>query len=381
MKKILTTVVIFAIICCAALSAACNGDKNQGNQVRYSETFAGAISAEQYDSEEDAAKNFLKNELDGEAVKTSYAGMEKKGQLTEAQIADLDTGDAIGETDAIVSADVVDVKYTKQTSGVTGLAAYTGEPEEDYFVFTVYIIVISPNGSTEYVYRYFVPKANNGDILTKSYFEDVLNPEKYANCTQKYSMNTTSGAMGVSMSATADYTIKIADETASIHMQISSPNTNNYPITYDTQTIDGYFENGADGFNAFLTLNNWEDYSDGAYAFEQYNIYDMDSFVTMCLPQYDYSYYVKTDYGFKLQSDFIREIVKDALKQSVGADSDFSANIDYYVVEGRLYSVVCSMSLTMKTGGYTVTATATQNLSFSDFGTTTVEKPAALING
>lgn len=371
MKKFLTLLLIVATFCCGTVFAACN---NGEEKVNYSETFAGAISEEHYASEEEAAQNFLANEIDGRAIETKYVGMEKKSELTREQISELNTGDVLAETDEIVSAEIVDVKYTKADK----TRSSETQDEETYFVFTVYIIVISPSGSAEYVYRYYVPKTQNGDVLTKSYYEDVFDPAKYTNFTQTFSYNSTTSAAGISMTLTSDYVIKLAGETASVAMHMNLPNPEAFPITYIDNYIDGYFENGENGFNAYLTTDNWSTFINDADAFKEYGVTNMDSFVTMCLPQYDYSYYVKTDYGFKLQSDFINDLVEDALNQTVGENAQVSAELNFYVVEGRLYKAIATASFTISNQGYNVYSYLNEEVRFDNFGTTTVEKPAAL---
>lgn len=388
MKKCLSVILVVSMLfCCTMAFTSCKKSDN----VNYSETFAGAISKESYASEEEAAQNFLENEVDGKAVKTSYVGMEKKSDLTETEISELDTGDVLKETDRIVSAEMVEVKYTKENSVRYRLTAASAEetPDEDeYFVVTVYILVVSQNGNSEYVYHYFVPKTKDGDILTKSYYDDLLDPAKYTNFTVSYSTKGTSKTMGISSTGTQTQLIKVDGNTAliSIHRHMPDDMDDDMSIIYKDEDYSGYFENTADGINAYVSNDKWATYQEtGMYYWASYGITDMNSFITMCLPNYDYSYYVKTDYGFELKTEFLEEILEDALHQTIGDnDTKTSVKMRFYVVEGRLYKVITDLSLkmTVSEGGfkYTVSGSSTMEIVYSDFGTTVVEKPEVLNN-
>ena len=325
------------------------------------DTFEGAISNDSYESQESAVEAFLDNEIAGDAVQAELQDIQEVGELTTEEVAALDTGDALAEGDTIVSAKIVEVSYTRITSNALSLAAETGD---DVFVFTVYVIEISPAGTTVTEFRYYVPKAENGDVLTRSYFEDVLDPAKYVNCTQKYTAKSTS--MGITM--TIEYSILCANDKATLQMKIPDMNSS---MSIEYTNIYGYFEDG-ESFKAWLSTDGTTYAEAPAGSFAQYGVIDMESFATLCIPKIDYSYFEKTSYGFKIQEAFLETYIGDVLGYYGG--SGVSAELKFYVKDGRLSEVKSNVSATME--GLKVTSTET--VKFSAFGTTTVNRPASI---
>ncbi len=334
--------------------AACG---NSGNV----DTFAGAISEESYDSQESAVEAFLENEISGDAVQAELQGIEEVGELSDKEVAALDTGDTIAADDTIVSAKVVEVSYTRTTSSAMSLAAKTGEEEEaedDVFVFTVYVIEITPAGTTVREFRYYIPKAENGDVLTRSYFEDVLDPAKYVNCTQKYTAKSTT--MGMSMNT--EYTILCANDKATLEMRV--PN-----VSSSVSGIYGYFEDG-ESFKAWISLDGvtYEETSVGSFS----GVTDMEGFATLCIPDFDYSYFEKTSYGFKIQESFLETYVGKVLGYYGG--TGLKAELKFYVKDGRLSEMKSNLSVTIDG----VKSTSTESVKFSHFGTTVVNRPESI---
>lgn len=407
MKKLLATMLSVLMLCSLVfVPTACSllgGKDNTGGDVTDedetfvgSDTFKGALSEESYETETKAVEAFLATEISGEVVTAKLEDVETKKELTQTEIAALETEDVLEEDDEIVSAKEVEVKYTRAKSSV-GLTAADATTEDDYFIFTVYIIEISPHGSTVHVFHYYVPKAENGDVLTKSYFNDVLDPSKYMNCTQEYTNDVSMPAFDFDPSSvnpdTFDpnnikyttatgqmkYTIKVADDKASVDMRII--NTENWmmygPLPYSD--ILGYFEM-KDG--QFLT---WMKKDEGEYQkfpqnpFLAYGITDMESFASMCLPQIDYSYYEKTSYGFKVNEDFLNEYILKSLQSVASSIVSSQAELKVYVQDGKIVQMKASCSYVSNAlPGADLTSSTQECVIFKDFGTTVVTKPAEI---
>lgn len=328
------------------------------------DTFAGALSEESYDSQETAVEAFLENEISGDAVQAELQDIKEVGDLAAEEVAALDTADVLDADDTIVSAKIVEVSYTRVTSNVMALAA---ETDDDVFVFTVYVLEITPAGTTVREFRYYVPKAENGDVLTRSYYDDVLNPEKYVNCTQKYTAKSTS--MGVSVNI--EYLILCANDKATLQMKIPDMSASVMSIVYTD--IYGYFEDG-ESFKAWLSTDKGETYTVAPTgSFSQYGVTDMASFATLCIPDIDYSYFEKTSYGFKIQESFLETYIGATLGYYGG--TDVSAELKFYVKDGRLSEMKSKVSANMQ--GYKTTSTET--VTFSNFGTTVVTRPASIV--
>lgn len=360
MKKFLS--VLLMIVMAMSITVAAVGCRNE-----YSETFIGAISQESYETDKGAVEAFLEIELSGAAATAELVDFEKKSTLSEKEIGELKTEGALEEGDTIVSVDVVDVSYKKKED-----VSSTASSDEDVSVFTIYIIVISPQGVTEYEYRYYVPKAVEGDALTRSYFEDVLDPSKYENCTQEYSSKSQTKTGGMTVNIDQTYTIKTTKEAASIALHVIDPRSIGSVTYMDVFGFFGYDEDH--NFKVWLSTDNGATYiSAPSNAFAQYGVTNMESFVKMCLPKLDYSYYEKTDYGFKIQDSFIGKYVKMALS-SIGVDADVEAELQFYVKEGRIVRMASNLSASYSG----INTTVNEEVVFSEFGTTTVTKPQAI---
>ena len=362
-KKLLSvlTALLTAIALCIGMVACSNGTVD---------TFNGALSKESYESSDDAVAGFLATEISGAAVNAELVDYKKTGDLTQQQIDELEVGEVLEEGDTIVSAEIVDVTYKRSTR--TGYASAPSSAEQNTAVFTIYIIIITPNGTTVKEYRYYVPKANNGDVLTRSYFEDVLNPEKYVNCTQEYSSTSNTKIGNTSSETKINYTIKTADNRASLEMTM--PNLSNLGMT--NTTIYGYFEEVDDVFSAWMSQDG-TNYTNAEYTFLSYGIKDMTSFVSMCLPQFDHSYYEKTSYGFKIQDEFLSEYVAKALNEALGA-TDVKAELEIKVREGRISKMTSKITATIEAVVLKMNITAKEEVEFSKFGSTSVNRPVSI---
>lgn len=394
MKKILVTMMSALALCSLViLPTACGGKTGGGNGTSQyddgetfvaSDTFKGALSETSYESETNAVKGFLATEISGEVVTATLQDVETKKELSKTEIAALETEDVLEEDDEIVSAKEVEVKYTRTKSSVRPTAAAPA-PEDDYFVFTVYILEISPHGSTVHVYRYYVPKAERGDVLTRSYYDDVLDTSKYTNCTQEYTNDFLMPTMSpTSMSITEakgqnSYSIKVADNKAFIKMHVYDSANWEGAGEIPYSDILGYFEEQDGNFSVWMSTTGENGYVKSPFnPFMSYGITDMASFATLCLPKIDYSYYEKTSYGFKVQEDFLNEYLGKALNQAISAGASVSAELKVYVQDGRIVQLKASNKVTMAAGGITVTISSQESLVFKDFGTTVVTKPATI---
>lgn len=390
MKKIV--VLFLSVVCLSALvciPAACKEKEPSHNTDNSVDTFDGAFSAQSYDTDKAAVEGFLSTEISGDAVKAELVDFKEKGKLGSNELNALDK-EFLDEGDEIVSGKSVEVTYKREKK--TAVASLAEEEEPD-LVFTVYIIEISPKGVTVHEFRYYVPRAKDGDVLTKSYYEDLLDSAKYVNCTQIYTnfMKMTVPDMA---SSTPDniktkveemnsaYTIMVADNKASLEMTMPDltlydPEDPSAKLTYNH--LWGYFENGTE-FNVWASTDGVSYEKAATNPFEQYGITDIKSFAVMCLPKLDYSYYEKTDYGFKIQDDFINEYASKALIQALPmADPTVKAELRIYVTDGRVTRMEASVSVSMSMDGALVLGTSTEEkLEFKNFGTTSVTKPSGV---
>lgn len=365
-------------------------ESNAGN-----ETFAGSISVESYETKQAAAEAFLEKEISGLAVTAELVEYRATGELSESQIAQLEVGDVLDEEDEIVSVEVVEISYKT-------LSVERAAQDDELSVFTVYIIVYTPHGKTVQEFRYYVPKAHNGEVLTRSYYDDLLNPLKYLNCTQVYVL-TASNVMKLAepsinfeydliSNTTYNYTIKVADDKASIDMLMLEPDVSILPPEPDMNdshgsftfpcvetSLLGYFEYSNGAFDIWASIDKGVNYvKSPTDTFAQYGITDIQSFASMCLPQLDYSYYEKTDYGFKIQEEFLNKYVEMSLESVIDSDAEVSAELQIYVVDGKISKMVSNVTAETNVQGFLMVMSSREELTFKDFGTTVVATPASI---
>lgn len=388
MKKLLLTVSLAAVLICGAMFAAC-GSGNGGEEVYEgaSETFTGVVSDQSYSDEDAAAEAFVANELSGQNAAT-YISCENKGDLAEDKISELNLEGALGEGDTVKGVKIMSVKFSVNSAA----SKVTLAAEQNVQEFVIYVIIVTPAGVTIDEYYYYVPISERGDVLTKSYFEDVLNLSKYANFTQTYKQETKVhvSAMGVEQSqdSATNYQIQVDGSKGRIHMEgdlVQSATQGN--------VINGYFEEKDGQFKSYMSLDDGEEQWT-SFVFD--GVTSMQGIVEMCLPDYDFSFYEKTGYGFKLNEDFLSRLYAEMFDsilnsyQSMGISADDIkinvAELKFYVVEGRLDKMVSNISLSLNMNmsyegqsvSMSVSASNSEELVFSDFGSTTVTTPAAL---
>ncbi len=381
MKKIVA--LFLSVVCLSALvciPAACKEKEPSNNTDNSVDTFDGAFSAQSYDTDKAAVEGFLSTEISGDAVKAELVDFKEKSKLGSNELNALDK-EFLDEGDEIVSGKSVEVTYKREKK--TAVASLAEEEEPD-LVFTVYIIEISPKGVTVHEFRYYVPRAKDGDVLTKSYYEDLLDSAKYVNCTQVYT-NVVKMTMPDEESETpktkttqmsSNYTIKIADNAASLEMVLPDYSALGPSVQLPTQKLWGYFENG-DKFSVWASADGVTYTKAVTNPFASYGIKDMESFAVMCLPKLDYSYYEKTDYGFKIQDDFITEYVTQALNE-VTSGATVKAELRVYVSGGKVVKLEATSSVTMNVLGFNIGSSSEEKLEFKDFGTTVVTKPEGI---
>lgn len=358
MKRTITALLLALVVACGAMALTACGSKNE-----YSETFVGAVSKASYSTKDDAAEAFIENEVSGLAYDANYVGYEITEELTETQIDKLAIDEQLRED--VVSVEKVKVSYTKNNIARTASAVAAGS-DENVTVLYIYLITVTPTGTTITEYRYYVPLSKNGDTLTKSYFDDVFDPSKYINCTQSYSLS----AFGIK---TGGYVIKVADDKGSIKLDSA------YAATADFS--EGYFEQNGSTFRTYLKMNYSDTWQNGILQVMSLGgtstITSMDQFATMCMPNnLDYSWFEKTDFGFKMKSELLSIYIADVLRQNGYSDADnISTDFSVYVKEGRIYKITTTITVKVFV---TKINLQSENLEFGNFGATTVETPEDL---
>lgn len=371
MKKLLVFLSAVCIICCGVGFTGCSNEPN------YSETFAGAISEHSYADKNEAAEGFLSEELTGEAGRAELVNYEKQRDMTEEQISGLNI-QSLDQTEKVVAAEVVNITYKTAQNSYYSYAA-NEESQQDYAVFTVYILEISREGTTLHEFRYYVPKSELGQSLTSSYYKDLLNPEKYTNFTQRMT-DTATSSFGISRSVTS--VVKVDTDKAFLEQEekYNYPNGLNWTgIPPQGSHILAYFEESAGNTFVWASNDGGETYKHSTTAQTDIaGITDIKSLITFLLPNLDYSFYEKTDYGFKIKEKYLNKYLASSFGSLTGGDASVNAQLNFYVVEGRLYKIVGIATAEYGIGNTRSSTSQRQEYTFTDYGTTVVKKPAGI---
>ncbi len=343
--------------------SACGG----GN---YSETFDGELSKQTYESTETAAKAFLGNEIDGGSTDASFVSYESKRKIAAEEYAEMNLGDYTAED--VKSAELGEITYT---TGASTLAASDAEGEN-------YKHVVVGVFELEDGFRYYIPCPSNGEMISQTYYESVLDPAKYTNCTTHFKETIHASAKIAMITLpliqyNLEYEIKVTENAVEIVITTSgTADEYNLPVLNGTV----YAIQAGTGIAVAENMNGeWE----MNYGFT--NIKTLSDFSKMNLSEFlDFSYFEKTKKGFKLTEEkcklFIDEYLDDIGFDDTG--TKWSGEATYFVTEGRLSeaSMKINVDLNIAEGGSIAKGkiTASGVNKFSDFGTTVVTIPAGV---
>lgn len=364
-KKLLSVLIalVMAFSLCLSL-AACD----KGN---YSETFAGTLSTQSYESQENAAKAFLNTEIASTETRVSYKESSKEKDLTEEEVTAMNL---TVESGTVEKVEKWQIGYSKtETNSRT---AEDGSEEKLAYV-TVYIVVIkiAPDGDTTrevYEYRYYVPLPEKGEALSRSYYDSVFDDGKYKNCTFTYTMKSTTKVMFIKQTMTVDYKMYLTEDAVMIDAKVVMPSASDEP----SKSLTYYFVKDGSSVRGVKILNG---VTSSASLYSEFGVSEISDLYSSQMDDAIYSFFVKTDYGFKMNEDKLQDLFDNALEVAgTGSGIDFgksSAKYEFYVAEGKLDHALCEVKVQCKYDGITMPITVTQKYKYSDFGTTAVTVP------
>ncbi len=399
MKKRLFTTIIAALaaVLCAFAFVACGGDKG-GDTHPEDTAYQGALSAETYTSPELAAKAFIDVEVSGDVTDATFVSYTKTADLTEEEVDALDISDA--EKESIASVEKGEVKYTV-AAGDSDLTVRTSADEGKTYL----VIIVKYNNQTV---KYYSPVLNEGDPLTKSYYDKVFSAENLKNVTLSYNLEIPITASFKGISFTSSMSIKIDgkwDEESYGYLK----STMTSDILGEKQTVvmeQLYVNDKTSKFSGSIfarsTLNGettgWmmeggiqtpELGDDDDYDVDMPDDDEDDDMLSMFMPAFDYSYFIKTKTGFKINSEKLTEYMnialKDAFEQSGAATMGIklgktSASADYYVYDGKItesvVTLTCNYSMEMEGMHYDYVMNEKITVKYSDYGNTNVVVPS-----
>lgn len=390
-RKVLSMILALAMIVVAMLSVtACGGgdggdpdDKGSAGRSDFieslggvSDTFKGAVSEDSYETAEEAASAFVCEEVVGDSEVTIVNAV-SKGEV------DADSANIPEElSEGIVSVEEYEVEYSLNKD-----ASFLSEgADKNTSKIKVYII------KYESEWKYFAPAPITGETISKSYYDSVFNSDKYKNCTYKMDMTmemkVNATAMGesqsIEMTMGVSQLVKYAE--GKIYFEITSSMSSSMPELMGNSgnsTIKAYIEEENGVLVCYADIGDgegWRKTELGMVGFS--SLEELAPFYDQYI---DYSYFTKTDYGFKISDEnaaqFISEIYSDLLFMY---DESFKIDMfaEFYVSDGVLSGMRMDMGMDINVSEQGSVATGTTDIvaitTCTNYGTTVVEKPAGI---
>lgn len=327
-----------------------------------SETYAGSVSKESYDTPDQAASAYVSNEVAGKSIVQEIETV-SMGELSENQINDLKLPEDLQEN--ITSVEEFEVSYLLSKEAAAAISA----SDKSKIVIKVYIIRYGQE------YKYYTPCPVNGETITKSYYDSVFSYDKYSNCTFVKNSFLSLEAMGQTFEMTITQNIKRADGKILFEQIISG-----HPMLvaqFASQAyVAAYMELDENGK---ATLTRVKTTEGGSWQTGYLTGVTPETLVPFYDQYLDYTYFTKTDFGFALKDDNAEQYYKETIvAQGAGQyleGAELNLYAEYYVLEGILSGMRMEYSATLDVNGATQTTTGENTMTCTDYGTTVVEKP------
>ncbi len=375
--------------CSAAFLTGCGGGgKSEAQKEKdfiaeigaTSETYTGAVSDTSYSTKEAAAAAYVADQVAGEKS-VSVVGTTSNA-LDETQVAALN----IPAEDMAGAQSVEEVVITYTEEGDSVMTAFGGEEVGGVLnkskTVKVYIIKYETD------WKYYTPCPATGETITKSYYDSVFDYAKYENCTMENSMTIVSKAsyQGVTAKVTigAHQLVKYAEGKIYIEQTATYAMTLLGETEKEVETISAYVEEDENGdINCYVKQDANGDWYEGSLTTVGFS--SLEELVPFSDQYLDYTYFTKTDYGFKLDGENMQKYLELTIGEELEEMDFFSfgGKIDmfakYYVCEGALTGMRMDMSIPYKVTEEEITVkgsvTAVSEVKITNYGTTVVEKP------
>lgn len=384
MKKYFKVLFLVLFLALSFVFVGCGGndtelsDKERNNFIEEiggaSETFIGEISDMAFTSKDAAVNGFLSLEITGHSPAKVHE-VNTKAVLDEEAINKLDI--PAEDKEGIVEVEEVEVTYEE-----TSFRYSSKDGDNEVKKVTVIIIKYETN------WKYFAPAPITGESISKSYYNSVFDSEKFKNCTYVYEME-------LDMDMKASY----QGESQSASMKMSATQEVKYAEgKIFLNTTMSYAMEGVGGFNEEETVCAYIEEVDGIlYCYIKKNgewqatnlinigFHNLDELAPFANDYLDYTYFTKTDFGFKLDEENAQNYIDQVFAEAGigdmlgGGNLDMSMYAEYYVNQGALSGLLLKAKMNMNASESGVSVKMNGNITAKatckDYGTTTVEKP------
>lgn len=361
-KKIFAVLAVCAIAACTTFTAC---------KKTPTDTFEGEVSSQAYTSQQAAAAACIQEEISGSDAAFTLTKTEKQSDLSEKEIKKLKITDKVNGK--VESVEKVKAYYVCSQSARSAEASSDGT---DGLYITIYIIKFIPQGATTSQYKYFVPLPEVDEALTKSYYNSVLNPQNYKNCTVTTTTSTTvtantNGATPQTQTQTSTVFLSISESAIKMDMNVMDQNVSLYAVTVSDELKWAMVVGPV-----CTTITSEQLESMGL------NFNSVSDIYTSGLNEAQHSLFIKTDYGFTMNADTLTELVKDTFNATFNAMGLYGTTIEvgdssceYRVKGGKVVSESAKFKASVTVQGTKVSAASEVSVEFKDFGKTKITLP------
>lgn len=390
-KKISTVCCLLAAFTAVASFASCKKDAEENkaetdliNEIGgCSETYEGGVSETAYQKEDAAAEAFVRNELLGSDMQT---------QLMVAEPQSITKDEAAKIIPAAFTKDAaefkkVEVTYTQAANEANAQATFlsadktTGNAQTKKV--TVYLIKYGEE------WKYFTPKVEVGNAVTKSYYDSIFNADKYKNCTME---SVTASGTHISYEGTTldmSLTIKTVSKYAkngiyaSITTEINATGSDNAAVEAAksemaamAMNMEYYVSFGENNSSEIYlrTIGETEWAKGDIVSINAATLEDLYPFASQYV---DYRFFTKTETGCAVENDSLKDYYTQAfntLTPSLNLKVD-NGYVKYYVSGGVLSAIMLDITISMDVLGATYQVKATNTTKVTGYGTTVVVRP------
>lgn len=386
-KKILALFTFILVVALCLTFAACgdNSGGEAGDGGNNGSGFLGKLSEQTYNTADEAAAAFIENEINGSTTQAVFVSYEKISDVKKANVGKL-LGVTEEESRQIDGAEQGVIKYTEGEA-----TAYSAQPsgENEHMV---YIVRYTSGG-----YKYFAPEVRTGEMLTKSYYEWVMDSDNYKNCTitMNYSVDASMYMSGITVNImTMDMEVVYKITETGVHMveniTIRTPDFSSATPKYDEQVVvtEGYIVE-VDGALKVVAREDGGEWHASTMSELGMEFNSMDEiFESSQTAGQDWTLFIKTDEGFELRQNkfeafmdmFLAENAEIGALISQYGEGKYSGKASYTVTEGKLTSsnVELGVNMTVSQQGQSalVKISCSGNNKYAEFGATAVQIPA-----
>ena len=345
MGKIFKLLSILLIICCFSSVVSCKPTIE-------SNKFTGVVSQNSYSSIEEALSAFLEEEFSSNLVgRYNYSSYEKTGTLTQTEINWLDIKKESGS----------------QIKGEKGIVVFTCENSETMYETEVYLLNEDGN------YRYCTVEPWDDIPLSKSYYNFIVQKEKYENVTVKIDTTTLLNRDGFKTTTNINLDLYCTEE----YVYVSFDKQVYSGAVSDIEFVELWIINTESGIKVYTVGENSE------YVQVTDDILPvLNDTLDNITPIATFKNYKHTAFMYKDNTFYLKEEVKEEYKnkflQELFGNTDgevFAINTDVEIERDRI-SVVTETA-NAKSGENTISHVMTA--TYTEYGKTVVQIPGEIL--